>query len=265
MNTAVDKRYLIVVLLVSIGITTATHAVARPNGYPGRFSTSTEGCGTCHGTAEPYPEVVVQLASPAKPLTIEAGKHYDFAIVVMHPEAKVAGINIAFTTEATGLDRIGTIDAQADPLLRVTENQIVHRTPHPMNDSVVFEFGWTAPTEPGTYYLQAVSMAGNGDGSDGPDDKWNWMNPVAVTVVPATSVFESNTYSTANSTFQQILTGAEPYTISIATLNGAIVWQQQCNTPCTDWPSKTSLSDGVYAVTLQTRRKRVGVLWAPLH
>ena len=240
------------------------YAVARPNGYPGRFSKSTEGCGTCHGTAEPYPEVVVQLESPAKPLTIEAGKHYDFAIVVMHPVAKVAGINIAFTTEATGLDRVGTIDAQADPLLRVTENQIVHRAPHQMNDSVVFEFGWTAPIEPGTYYLQAVSMAGNGDGSDGPDDKWNWMDPVAVTVVPSTSVLESNTYSSANTAFQQILTGDEPYTISIATLNGAIVWQQQCNTPCTEWPSQATLSHGVYAVTLQSRRKRAGVLWAPI-
>jgi hypothetical protein len=58
------------------------------------------------------------------------------------------------------------------------------------NKSAEFAFTWTAPTTPGTYYVQAVANAVNGNGRNDAGDDWTFLQPVEIIVESATSVNE---------------------------------------------------------------------------
>lgn len=257
LNPAV--AFISIAMLICIAHTSS----ARPNGFPSRFSKTTEGCGGCHGNENPYPEVGVRLDTVGNPTTVEAGKRTLFTIVVSHATQKVAGINVAVATQPEGMELAGIIDAAGAMNLRVTENQIVHRSPRKLQDTVSFTVGWTAPMEPGTYYLEAVSMAGNGDGIDGEDDRWNWLEPVAITVTPATTVNEPN------EGFQEIIesgaVGLIPktylpvqgqYTVTVLSIDGAVVFRKQYDNGQLASPFQSLLPAGVYVCMITDNRGR---------
>lgn len=226
---------------------------ARPNGLSGRSSMSSGGCGECHGNTTPDADVTVHLRDPV-PITMRAGDRREFSIVVAHDSALVAGINIAFATSTNGFEKVGRVDATEESGLRVFNNELVHRFPHQMEDSADFTFGWTAPSQPGTYFIQAVAMAGNGDYRDGPLDRWAWMIPVAIIVTPATSVAERHELSLASEEQEEF---GDLVSITVHSLDGAVVYTEIARSNQKPFSLPDWLPNSVYAVELQGRRRAI--------
>ncbi|MCO6465059.1 MAG: hypothetical protein J5I53_00435 [Bradyrhizobiaceae bacterium] len=230
-----------------------TVVVARPNGYASRFPTSTPGCGGCHGYDHPNASVTLHVQGADAPLVVEAGKRTEFSVVIAHDTAQNAGINIAVTTRANGVGLAGVVDAIPETQTRVSSEQIVHSFPHTMTDSAVFTFGWTAPAAPGTYYIQAVGMAGNGNMIADEDDRWAWMEPVMITVTPSTNVDDNE--SSTHQDLAALWRSGEQYSLTVYTINGSMILPTENHQ---GFPStqSTGLPGGLYLLEIQTRRHR---------
>lgn len=169
-------------------------ALADPNGKTGVTSTSSSGCGSCHG-GNAGASVAVSLQGPR---TMKPGEKADFAVIVGHSTARSAGLSIAVRLTPTGTSgAVGTLSvASSGSGLRVRNpgsgQEITQSTPKAMSGgSTTFAFSWTAPTSPGKYYVQGVANAVNGDGNESDADDWTFMQPVEVIVENPTSVTEN--------------------------------------------------------------------------
>lgn len=163
-------------------------AIAEPSGQAGRTSTTTAGCGDCHGVS-PKAATTVTLEGGAR--TVEPGSTTSFTVIVAHPTFPSAGVGIAVRTTETGTVAAGTLAVQAGTGLRLRSGEITQSSARSMSGgSIRFTFTWKAPSTEGTYYMQAIGNAVNGNGREDTGDSWNWMQPVAITVKAATSVAE---------------------------------------------------------------------------
>lgn len=161
---------------------------ALPTGYTGRTSTTSFGCGGCHGSSASSRTSVTLEASKK---TLAPGEVGTFTVVVAHATYPGAGVGIAVRTSETGSTNVGTLAVSTGTGLRVGNGEITHTSIRQLTGgSVRFTFTWTAPTTPGTYYIQAIGNAVNGNGRDDGNDNWAFMQPQAITVEPSTSVDE---------------------------------------------------------------------------
>jgi hypothetical protein len=133
--------------------------------------------------------------------------------------------------------------------------------------SIRFTFTWKAPSQEGTYYMQAIGNAVNGNGNDDANDAWNWMQPVALTVKAATSVAEEglsipSTYPNPCRPYQTLTLGLDgngPMTVVFCDVSGNIVHRVTAESNGKGLPIDVpSLPPGVYAVVVtdgpRTRR-----------
>ena len=167
-------------------------ASADPNGKTGRTSTMTQGCADCHGS-NAGAAVNLTLDGPRK---MEPGQLATFKFIVGHASNPSAGVSVAIRKTPTGTgDGVGTLAAVTGAGLRLRGTgaaaELTQSAPKLMsNKAAEFAFTWTAPTTPGTYYVQAVANAVNGNGREDAGDDWTFLQPVEIIVESATSINE---------------------------------------------------------------------------
>ena len=172
-------RIIFVFILLIIGYT--VYLYASPDGFSGRTSTSTNGCGSCHGST-PSTEVQVSCSSQSGSWTVVAGTTVTFSVIVTHPSLPVAGVDIAIKTDELGTTDAGILIAGTGLIKK--SGELCHSAPAPfVGGTKTFTFTWTAPIAAGTYYLRAVGMAANNDENNSASDLWRWMSPKTITVV----------------------------------------------------------------------------------
>ena len=167
-------------------------AFADPNGKTGRTSTMSQGCGDCHG-ANAGSSVKLSLNGPK---TMKPGEMGTFKIIIEHASNPSAGVSVAIRKSTTGTgDGVGTLAAVTGAGLRLRGTgaaaELTQSAPKLMsNKAAEFAFTWTAPATPGTYYVQAVGNAVNGNGREDAGDDWTFMQPVEIIITSATGVNE---------------------------------------------------------------------------
>ena len=228
---------------------------AEPTGYPGRTSTSTLGCGGCHGGSASNRTTVTLEASK---MNLAPGEVGTFTVVVAHATYPGAGVGVAVRTSETGATNAGTLAVTPGTGLRVRNGEITHSSTRQISGgSVRFTFTWTAPSTPGTYYIQAIGNAVNGNGRDDGNDNWAFMQPQAITVEPSTSVDEEATLPLA--VFPNPLRGdASLYLgadisgmmrVQLVSTAGTVVVDEDMNVERGQLPrSLAALPRGVYAI-----------------
>lgn len=161
------------ILSLSIGYV----AISRQNGaINGLTSSTSSGC-SCHGI---NPSASTTLAVTGS-TSVNTGSTTSYTATVSNSGQSGAGIDIGVKTTGTGSIAAGTL-AASNTDLQLNGNELTHTAPKSMTSgSASFAFTWTAPTTPGTYYIQAAGNAVNLDGTFN-SDLWNWLSPVAITV-----------------------------------------------------------------------------------
>lgn len=173
-----------VVLILSPG-----QSFAEKNGYPGRTSSTSQGC-NCHGNS-PGTGLTIQVTSETGSFNVTPGSTTKFTVTISHASLASAGIGIGVKSTANGESNSGTLSVIAGEGLSLKSNELVHSTPKSFSGGTVkFSFNWKAPTIPGTYYLRVIGNATNGNNKADGSDRWNWMTPQAITVSTTNSVSE---------------------------------------------------------------------------
>lgn len=173
-------------------------ALADPNGKTGYTSKTSTGCGTCHG-GNAGAAVTVTLNGPR---SVKPGEKVDFSIVVGHATARSAGVSVTIRSAATApTGAVGELSVAASGSgLRVrtpgSGQEITQAAPKTIVDKqVTFNFSWTAPETPGSYYVQAVANAVNGNGGPDNGDDWTFLEPVEIKVEATSSVEDLPAFS----------------------------------------------------------------------
>jgi hypothetical protein len=192
-NTILRKLFPIVLMICFLGM--VYYSFSYPNGIISRNSTTTSGCGTCHGSSSSS-LVTVGITSGSGSFTVMANSTTTFTVSVTNGTKVNAGVNVAVKTSQTTSPgtNIGTITAGTNLRTTGTPVELTQSSPVLLSGGTAsFSFNWTAPATTGTYYIRAVGLAGNGDGGIN-NDLWNWMTVQAVTVVagPSLSVTSPN-------------------------------------------------------------------------
>lgn len=228
---------------------------AEPTGYPGRTATTSFGCGSCHGGSASNRTTVTLESAKTK---LAPGETGTFTVVVAHATYPGAGVGIAVRTSQTGSTNIGTLAVTPGTGLRVRNGEITHSSTRQLSGgSVRFTFTWTAPTQPGTYYIQAIGNAVNGNGRDDGNDNWAFLQPQAITVEQSTSVDEEAALPLA--VFPNPLRGdASLYLgadisgmmrVQLVSTAGTVVIDEEMNVERGQLPrSLATLPRGVYAI-----------------
>ncbi len=188
----------LLVMLLAVGLTTATIVKADKSGKSGRTVVAGEGCGDCHGVNPSTATTVQLLGAPVQSMTMAPGETRAFTIEVAHTSMLAAGVNIAVKTTTSGNTDAGTLIAPAGSGLKMKVNELVHSAPKTMQGGKAqFIFSFKAPASPGTYYLRATGNAVNLDDIESADDSWNFMPTVSIVVEDPTSVLDVPSLSNA--------------------------------------------------------------------
>ena len=190
-------RFISTLAIFVIGVTTL---FASGSGQAGRTALNSAGCSGsgCHGAASsPNPATSVRLVQAVDgKISAVVGETLSLTIVVSHQSREAAGVGIAVKTTEQGTTNAGTLGFISGEGMRLSAGELTHSSPKALfGNEASFAFTWTAPSQPGTYYLRAIGNAVNGDGSAGTIDQWNRMPVVEVVVGLPNSVDE---YSDAN-------------------------------------------------------------------
>lgn len=218
------------VLLVS-----SLTAFASGGGITGRTNQGTfsSGCATCHGGAPNSATEVQLLQAVDGKVSVKPGETVELSIIVAHPTNNRAGVNIAVKRTENGALNVGQLTAVAGLRSLAGSQELTHSGPRQMSGGqAVFTFRWTAPQDEGTYFLQAVGNAVNGNSSADGGDSWNYITPVQLVVSNPTSVSEVASISTGhlaplpahdNVTLSSPATDGEQFTVTISGIDGAII------------------------------------------
>lgn len=180
---------------LSIFVIATAAMFASGSGQAGRTALNSAGCSGsgCHGaasSANPATSLRLVQAVDGK-VSAVVGETISLTIVVSHVSREAAGIGVAVKTTEQGTTNAGTLGIVAGQGMRLSAGELTHSSPKPLVDNEAsFTFTWTAPSQPGTYYLRAIANAVNGDGSAGTIDQWNRMPAVEVVVGLPNSVDE---------------------------------------------------------------------------
>lgn len=155
---------------------------AYSSGITGRSSSSSQGC-NCHGSSSSSTSLSVSSSSGS--FTVLPGESETFTVSVANSGQTAAGANIAVRTSETGSTNAGTVSAGSG--LKKSSNELVHDGKKSMSDGKAdFAFTWTAPAEPGKYYIQAAGNAVN-DNNNNNGDEWNFMDAKEI-IVPGIEI-----------------------------------------------------------------------------
>ncbi|MDX9789542.1 MAG: choice-of-anchor V domain-containing protein [Candidatus Kapabacteria bacterium] len=177
-------KYLPMMMILSLIVYFTIEAYASSTGRVMRTSTVDGGCGGsgCHGTSS---NSSTALSVTSGSLLVEPGSTNSYTVRVSNSNSGIvkAGINIAVKTSVTGSDNIGILEAPIGSGLQVMINELTHTSPKELSEgNADFNFTWTAPDKPGTYFLRAAGNAVNGNGIPDNGDQWNWMTPAELIV-----------------------------------------------------------------------------------
>lgn len=184
------RKQLVFILFLSLTIAFTIYLYADSDGKTGRTSSSSDGCGNCHGGSNS--NVNLSVSSQTGSFTVLPNSVTTFTVTLTHPSFQYAGINIGVKTSPTQSPGInaGTLTPVAGSGLKLDGNpqELTQISPKPLSGgSVSFSFNWTAPSIPGTYYIRAVGLASNNNGQAS-GDEWNWMQVKEVIVSSGRSV-----------------------------------------------------------------------------
>lgn len=184
------NRNILFTLLAFAFIIAVTIAVyARSNGYTGVTSSTSNGC-NCHSTSA-NSNVSLSVSSETGSFTVQTGSTTNFTITVSSTNSNhsAAGIDIAVKTTTTGETNAGTLSAGSGSGLQVSSGELTHSSPKSLQGgSTTFTFSWTAPSQPGSYYLRAIANCVNGNGNADANDQWNRLSIQTITVQEAPSI-----------------------------------------------------------------------------
>jgi hypothetical protein len=226
MNTAAT---LFVLILSSLT------ALASGSGITGRTNQGTfsSGCATCHGGAPNTATEIRVLQAVDGKVAVKPGETVELSVVVAHPTNNRAGVNIAVKRTENGALNVGQLTAVAGLRALAGSQELTHIGPRQMSGGqAVFTFRWTAPQDEGTYFLQAVGNAVNGNSSADGGDAWNYLTPVQLVVSNPTSVEDRRTQLAGrmspipahdNVTLSAPASDGEVFAVTIASVDGIII------------------------------------------
>lgn len=150
------------------------------------------GCQSCHGTTPGATQISAQSGSGT--WTVQVNSTLNITLIVSHSSRPRAGVNIAVKTTQNGNTDAGNLQPVSGSGLQKIGSELTHTGPKPLSGGQVsFEFTWQAPSTPGTYYLRAAANAVNYNGQSDPNDEWNVMTPIAITVTAPSKTITVNT------------------------------------------------------------------------
>jgi MYXO-CTERM domain-containing protein len=137
----------------------------------GRTSSSTTGCGACHGATASASTTATLAASDT---VVAPGEAVTLTMVVANSGASYTGAGLDVSVSG------GTLRAGSNT--RVSASEVTHSATTSMSaGSVTFNFAWTAPTAEGTYTLRGAGNAVNNNRSDS-GDAWALASNLTLTV-----------------------------------------------------------------------------------
>lgn len=242
-------------LSLVIVLLTAVSAMASINGKVGRTALSSTGCGSCHASTASSSVALSVPGSTGNTMNVTAGASVNLSVLIAHTSTgRVAGVNIAVKTDMNGTTDAGTLTAGAGLKIMTsgTAKELTHTSPKALaNNAAQFDFTWTAPTTPGTYYLRAVGLSANNDGVESSADLWNRLAQFTL-VVAATTPTPTITVTAPNGG-ESFLAGSVQnitWTSSNVT-NVAIDWSATGSTgPWTTIVSSVAAATSTYAWTV---------------
>lgn len=146
---------------------------AYSGGITGR---TTIGC-TCHGSS-PSSATTLSLSGPT---AVSPGSTTTFTLTLQNSGRPAAGFNLAIVnSQGANAGTLGTISGQQT---QVVGGELTHSSPKTINNgSASWQFTWQAPSTPGPYTVRAVGNAVNNNGQSDPNDQWNFLQSVTITV-----------------------------------------------------------------------------------
>jgi len=128
-----------------------------------------EGC-SCHGSSDPTVNVWVE-----GPDTVFLNDSGYYKLKMTGGPAVKGGFDIAV--------RFGILDS-VDTLTHILSDELTHTFPNPfINDTVTWDFMYTAPDSIITDTIYSVANSVNGDGNPQPGDKWNFGENFPVIII----------------------------------------------------------------------------------
>ncbi|MCX7880779.1 MAG: immunoglobulin domain-containing protein [Ignavibacteria bacterium] len=174
-------KYPIMIGILLFGLIYSLNILAYRGGISGQTD---NGC-TCHGSRNT--NTTLTPISQSNTWTVEAGSTNTFSVRVGNSGYSYAGVNIAVKTSQTGGSNAGTLSPVSGSGLQSSGGELVHSEPKNYSNYASFDFTWTAPTTPGTYYLRAVGNAVNNNNQTS-GDQWNFMTVQEITVVSSPTI-----------------------------------------------------------------------------
>lgn len=151
-------------------------AVKYPTGIIGTTKLNGEGC-NCHST-DADSTVSVWITGPD---TLQVGQSGTYTIHLTGGPKVKGGYNVAAL--------LGSLMA-VDTFSQKIDVELTHKLPRqfPVNDTLSWEFKYTAPSSVGTDTIYSVAQSVNGDEIPTDLDKWNFGNNFVVAIVPPVKV-----------------------------------------------------------------------------
>jgi hypothetical protein len=185
-----SKPSIVFTLFLIAFVVVVTYAVyARSNGYTGVTSSTSNGC-SCHSTGA-NSNVSLSVSSESGSFTVQTGATLNLTITVSSSNSNhtAAGIDIAVKTTTTGETNAGTLSPGTGSGLQLSSGELTHSSAKSLQSgSTSFSFSWTAPSQPGNYYLRAIANCVNGNGNADANDQWNRLAIQTITVQEAPSI-----------------------------------------------------------------------------
>jgi hypothetical protein len=229
------NRYTLLALL-SITMLFPVETMATSSGIIRRSTLTSAGCGagSCHGASVSTRTVLSIVQAVDGEVKVAAGSTVDLTLRVRNEARSGVGCNISVKTTLNGNTDAGTLSPGEG--LRSMFGELTQTFPVTLNNEVDLNFQWTAPATEGTYYLHAIANAVNRNGSNDPQDEWNWLEPVKLVVGPTASVREETILGNAmiaplpahdDVTISSSVTPGEDYDVTIVDGSGNAVRRQR--------------------------------------
>lgn len=176
------KKTAVAIAFILVSLVYSLTTFASPGGKTGKTTT---GC-TCHSSQSSNTTLTAFLQSGGA--WSVAPNSTNTIIVTLHNSVlSHGGVDISVKTTSGGETNIGTL-SPVSTYLKSSNGELTQTASTSYTDSLQFQFTWTAPSTPGTYYLKAAGLAA-GPPSDETGDQWNIMTPQAIVVeTPASTV-----------------------------------------------------------------------------
>lgn len=186
-NTRISGRNKRIIIIFGTVLTLSTliYSVTSMAHWYGITGQTNNGC-TCHGSPNSNTILIPTIQSGV--WSVLAGSTSTITINVANSQRAHAGIDIAVKTTSNGETDIGSLSPVSGYGLQKIGSELTHTNPIPYSGgSVDFQFTWTAPSTPGTYYLKAAGNAVDSNNQN-TNDQWNFMSVRSIVVTAPPSI-----------------------------------------------------------------------------